>query len=197
MKFTEEHRKRMSLARMGKSPSNKGISPSSETRAKLSLALKGRTPWNKGLKGVQQSWNKGLTKETNMIVKNISDSKLGQLRPTMIGNKFRVGKRPGNYKGGITPQGQLQRVVFRKKMQKLIFERDGYKCQICSSNKDLQVDHIMSWSEFKELRFDPENCRTLCAKCHYKITYSRDMPDSVKSWGHNLKNLKSRGGVLK
>lgn len=197
MKFTEEHRKRMSLARMGKSPSNKGVPCSAETKAKLSTALKGRKVWNRGLKGYQKAWNKGLTKETSQVVRNIAEAKLGQTRPALIGNKFRLGKRPGNYKGGITPQNQLQRIIFRRKMQKLIFERDNYQCQLCNSNKDLQVDHIQSWAEFKELRFDPENCRTLCSKCHYKITYSRDMPDSVKSWGHNLKNLKSRGGVLK
>lgn len=27
---------------------------------------------------------------------------------------------------------------------------------------------------------------TLCAKCHYKITFGREMPKTVKGWGHNL-----------
>ena len=77
-------------------------------------------------------------------------------------------------------------------MQKLIFERDGYKCQMCDSGGDLQVDHIASWAEFKELRFDPDNCRTLCAKCHYEITFKKPMPENIKTWGHNLERRISK-----
>lgn len=50
----------------------------------------------------------------------------------------------------------------------------------------LQVDRIKSWSIYPDLRFDQNNCRTLCSKCHYKITYGREMPNDIKSWGHNL-----------
>lgn len=66
----------------GKEPWNKGQygKCSEETLTKISIAqkkrfedpkehqkisntLKGNTPWNKGKKGVQQAWNKGMTKE--------------------------------------------------------------------------------------------------------------------------------------
>ena len=39
---------------------------------------KGHIPWNKGKKGVQKSWNKGLTKETDSRVNNISLSLTGK-----------------------------------------------------------------------------------------------------------------------
>lgn len=37
-----------------------GHKQSDEARKKMSLAKKGKTPWNKGLKGVMCAWNKGL-----------------------------------------------------------------------------------------------------------------------------------------
>ena len=114
----------------------------------------------------QTSWSKGLTKNTD--------------------SRIYAGNKHHNWKGGITDNNHYQRVLFRKQLQHLIFKRDNYQCQICNYSKDLQIDHIQSWAEFKELRFDPENCRTLCAKCHYKLTYGREMPETVKAWGHNL-----------
>lgn len=90
------------------------------------------------------------------------------------------------WKGGITTQDKMQRVEFRKKMQRKVFERDDFTCQICmKKGTDLQVDHIKKWSDFPELRFEMSNCRTLCMDCHYFITYGRKKPEGV-TWGHNL-----------
>lgn len=59
MKFSPEHRKKLSEARKGRSPWNKGMiglpgpnkgkTFSTEHRNRLSLAHLGKTPWNKGL----------------------------------------------------------------------------------------------------------------------------------------------------
>ena len=43
-------------------------------------------PWNKGLKGVQICWNKGLTKETDVRLKKISEDRMGSGNP-MWGKK--------------------------------------------------------------------------------------------------------------
>jgi len=42
------------------------------------LKRKGLIPWNKGKKGLQTSWNKGLTKETNPIVMIVSQKNKGK-----------------------------------------------------------------------------------------------------------------------
>lgn len=97
-----------------------------------------------------------------------------------------IGEKNHNWKGGITPQDVLERKRFQHTMQKLVLERDNYTCQLCGNKGDLQVDHIQSWVEYVELRFSIDNCRTLCAKCHYKITYGKEMPENIKGWGHNL-----------
>jgi len=87
---------------------------------------------------------------------------------------------------GITPEQKLLRHKFRKTMQASVFARDNYTCQMCQQySGNLQVDHIKRWSEYPELRFDIDNCRTLCMACHYFITFKRKLPEGV-IWGHNL-----------
>lgn len=109
----------------------------------------------------------------------------GKKMPKLVIDRM-TGKNNRNWKGGITSKDRMERVRFQKTMQKQIFERDNYKCTLCGEGGNLQVDHIQRWSEYIEGRFDMNNCRTLCAKCHYKITFGREMPQSVKGWGHNL-----------
>lgn len=47
-----------------------------------------------------------------------------------------------------------------------VLNRDGYICIMCSSKKNLEVDHIKPWCKFPKLRFIISNGRTLCKKCH-------------------------------
>lgn len=90
-------------------------------------------------------------------------------------------------KGGITSLNNLERLKFKREVQKLVLERDDYTCQLCDERGGkLQVDHIQPWAEYVELRFDIQNCRTLCMACHYKITFGRELPEGVTTWGHNL-----------
>lgn len=103
------------------------------------------------------------------------------------------GENGSNWKGGITPFDKQQRRLFRQTILKSILERDDYTCQICGQRGgNLQVDHIQSWAEYVELRFNMDNCRTLCMGCHYKVTFGKPMPKNIKSFGRNL----LRGGVL-
>ena len=87
----------------------------------------------------------------------------------------------------------MDRVRFRKTLQKDVLKRDDYTCQICGERGgDLQVDHIQSWAEYVDQRFSIDNCRTLCMKCHYKITYGKPMPENIREWGKNLKSTGER-----
>lgn len=116
---------------------------------------------------------------------------LGKIKLNLDGLKFGrgiKGSKNSKWKGGITPFNKLERDRFRNTMQKLVFERDQYTCQLCfQKGGDLQVDHIQSWADYIELRFSLNNCRTLCVSCHYFITFGKLMPDNIKTWGHNLK----------
>lgn len=141
-----------------------------------------------GLVNKQRLSGKAPYKMTNKTRKAISKAKTGV--PIWGGSrgklKWMSGKNHPQWKGGITPQDILERKRFQKTMQKLVFSRDNFTCQLCGNKGDLQVDHIQSWSEYVDQRFSIDNCRTLCAKCHYKITYGKEMPNHVKGWGHNL-----------
>lgn len=79
-----------------------------------------------------------------------------------------------------------ERIRFQREVQPKIFKRDNYTCQICEQyNGMLHVDHIKRWVDYPELRFDMNNCRTLCMACHYYITFKRRMPNGI-IWGNNL-----------
>ena len=55
-----------------------------------------------------------------------------------------------------------------KQWRKDVYERDGYKCQVCGARKDLQAHHIEHWKNNKNLRYDVNNGITLCRECHLK-----------------------------
>ena len=114
---------------------------------------KGYTPWNKGMKGYTNagSFKKG---QKNAFVAKAN-------------KKYRRGFQKGHpnyFKGsGKTSIDRLERQKFRNEIQRQVFERDSYTCQLCGSGGNLQVDHIQSWKDYVELMFDINNCRTLCA----------------------------------
>jgi hypothetical protein len=141
-----------------------GKKHSIESRKKMSLAQKGN-PWSK-INGFQKG-NK-LTEEHKRII-SIRHSKE---------NNF-------NWKGGITPPNKLERIKFQRTIQKEVFKRDNYTCQICNCvGGILHADHIQQWSEYVTGRFDINNIRTLCRECHYFVTFGRNMPKGSK-WGTN------------
>ena len=89
---TQETRVKMSIAKKGAIPWNKGVKGqiawnkgqhhTEKTKTKISNSKKGQTPWNKGTKGVMNAWNKGLKgqypQETieKMTVANRSEEKI-------------------------------------------------------------------------------------------------------------------------
>ena len=74
---------------------------------------------------------------------------------------------------GVPKKKIKKRVTSVKKadtlFSKWIRERDG-KCVRCGSVERLQCSHF--WPrKVSATRFDPENCDTLCYKCHYGDRY--------------------------
>ena len=179
----------------GQTPWNKGVPMSEVTRIRLSKSLKGRVISEETRKKLSLSLRGHPTsEETKIKIGNSNRGKTMSLEQRRkISEKTRgkyVGEKSPNWKGGVTSINKLQRVKFRDTMQKLVFERDKYTCQLCGIvGVSLQVDHIQPWKDYVELRFSMDNCRTLCQKCHYLITFGRPMPKNVKTWGHRFKEM--------
>ena len=62
--------------------------------------------------------------------------------------------------------------IKRKDVKEYIFKRDNYKCVLCSSKENLQVDHIHSIWEVVHNKYPlnllntKDNLQTLCKKCN-------------------------------
>jgi 5-methylcytosine-specific restriction endonuclease McrA len=166
--------------------------------------LVGHTPWNKKncyIKcrtcGMQRSVKPSYAKKMKYCsFKCYWESKKGKDNGN-LSNVDTSGANNANWKGGIyRPEfrlGREARVRFYLETKEIVLERDNYECQLCGSKENLQVDHIQSWSEYIELRFSIDNCRTLCMKCHYKVTFGRPMPKKTKVWGQNYKHIMKGG----
>ena len=57
-----------------------------------------------------------------------------------------------------------------------VFKRDDYTCQICGQRGGkLNADHIKSYHAHIDIRWDLDNGRTLCIKCHKQTpTYGKN-----------------------
>lgn len=124
-------------------------------------------------------------------LKQIAEGKRDMKAMSELARPFNTGKNNVNWKGGVTSKDRIERIKFRKTMQKNIFERDNYTCVKCNVvGGSLSVDHIKSWADYPQLRFTEDNCQTLCMECHYEKTFGKPKPEGLV-WGHNLKKAES------
>lgn len=147
----------------GHTPVNKGVPFSEEVKKKMSLARMGKIPWNKGIKGSQVAWNKGTAKPKIKVsreqwVKNLSLSHIGK----------RMGAENHNWKGGVTPiHNKIRSSIESKLFIQAVFARDGYVCQKTGvKGGKLTAHHILNFSSHPELRFAIDNGITLSIEAH-------------------------------
>ena len=67
-----------------------------------------------------------------------------------------------------------------KKDRKAIYARDGYRCALCDSKKNIQIHHYLTRGAGGTNH--PHNLITLCADCHAAAhgMILRDWPDTTK-----------------
>lgn len=163
-KQTEEHKRKISLACIGRHYSKEVIKKGVKTRIKNGSYV----AWNKGTKGIIKP-NSGSFKKGH--IKSAKSGMQKGMRPE--NNKKWVGKNHPNWKGGITPERikAINSEPYRN-WRKKIFERDNYICQICGQKKDwIEANHIKTFANYPLLRFEVSNGITLCKSCHRFIIH--------------------------
>lgn len=144
--FTEESRKKMSEAKKGKVPWNKGKRETrEEVLNKLSSAKRGKAPHNKG--------------------KNLSMDQRIKISCSLRGLDIE------EFDDIQTPASKLERNKFADMgLHIKAFEASGYKCDCCGvGGVELNAHHLYSWKFFPERRFDVSNLVALCSFCHQEF----------------------------
>ena len=155
-----------------------GTTRKEETKHKISKAKKGKKLSQEHITSIQKSLQgriSGFRERRHTLSSKMKNSQahVGLLK----------GEKHWNWKGGISSLDERERSRFRKTIKKFVFERDNYTCQHCKNKGGfLHVDHIKRWSEYTKERFNMKNCRTLCRRCHYMITYKKPLREG-SSWG--------------
>jgi 5-methylcytosine-specific restriction endonuclease McrA len=77
-----------------------------------------------------------------------------------------------NYKGGVEKENAKARKSLEyREWREAVFKRDDYTCQACGKTGCyIEADHVMSFSEYPDLRYEALNGRTLCKPCHREVT---------------------------
>lgn len=141
----------------------KGSKLSSETRLKMKISHLGEK---------NHFFGKTHTLET---CKAIGDANRGYHHTESARRRIGIshlGNKNVNWKGGITPiNTKIRNSVEYKECVRTCLKRDDYTCQIClKRGGELHMDHVKSFSQYPELRFDASNLRTLCVPCHRKTS---------------------------
>lgn len=189
-KFTDEQRKRLSIALSGKKKSkehnlkvglaNNGKKRTIEQRERISESHKGYVmPIEQKIKIGLGNKNKKVSEETRS---KLRDLKLGKKCPGGSG------ERHGLWKGGITPLVEQIRHSFEyRQWTSDIFHRDNFTCQKCfkrggilNAHHTKQFSIIFKENNIKSLQEARECCEfwninngiTLCEDCHKEITHA-------------------------
>mgnify|MGYP002409690288 FL=1 len=73
----------------------------------------------------------------------------------------------------------------RKRMT--ILKRDGFKCTVCGSKKELSVHHTYYKNGAKPWNYPSKALLTLCQDCHYKFHTEHETPIRGKMKSKKLK----------
>lgn len=118
--------------------------------------------------------SKQCSKECHRLAqKNREGYWTGKKRPDLILPQYwKSGSNHPYWKGGVSRLDLKTRHSYKySTWRKTVINRDGCRCVLCGSEDKIQVDHILSFRDYPNERFNPKNGRVLCFDCH-KITPS-------------------------
>lgn len=133
----------------------------------------GRTCWRYGLKFGKSNLNTSTEKKCEYCDSIYSVQKYRVLKSRFCSKSCHYKNMD---KGISTENEKIRKSKEYKEWRLSVFKRDDFTCVICNiKNKkgmgktiELHADHIKSFAHHKDLRFEIDNGRTLCANCHRK-----------------------------
>ena len=173
-----EARKKMSIAKIGYTPWNKGkkVGKGSNTSFK-----KGSIPWNKGIPHTEITKNK-LKIKLRKIAKERGFGKWmrGKHHSVITIKKMseaRKGDKCYLWRGGISKNPYP--MEFNKKLKLRIRTRDNFICCLCERTEREELEDLNQVLSVNHIDFDKNNCKesnlnTLCSRCNTKINRDRD-----------------------
>jgi hypothetical protein len=110
---------------------------------------KNHIPWNKGKKGLQNGWNKGLTKLNHPGIMKDSLSKIAD--------------KNSMWKGGVDSSDYIFRLVYEE-------YNKPKKCEMCGTDQGkIEIHH-----QDKDRRNnDINNLLVVCSMCHHSIIHKQ------------------------
>lgn len=155
MKFSETHRKNLSLSHKGQHSS-----PTTEFK-------KGLTPWN---------FNKNVIKKCLVCFKAFRVPNCRKYKAKFCTKrckgKFYVGEKSCHYKKdrSLVKHQEERNNPEYKQWRYQVYKRDRYVCRIGNTEciGKLEAHHILSWRDYPELRYNINNGITLCRTHHPK-----------------------------
>lgn len=140
---------------------------SKETRDKMSAARMGKTPWNKGKKGVSDATSE------KMRIKKEGKIPWNKNKQTPLETRIKLscinqGIDITDFSGFTTDVTKAERNKFGNLgLHIKCFDKYNYTCDACKISKvNLNSHHKNSWKHFPDQRFDIDNLVCLCATCH-------------------------------
>ena len=153
--------------------SNKGMkyNISEESHKRMSDAKKGHIPWNKGK---PDFLTKEQREKLNDLLRT---KKVPLERRIRIANSMRGDKSPNWKGGITKEYRIVRECMEYRLWRESVYKRDNYCCRICGdhnyegrgSSLKIHAHHIKPFAKFPELRFAIDNGLTLCEPCHKNI----------------------------
>jgi 5-methylcytosine-specific restriction endonuclease McrA len=154
---------------------------SEEHKRKISEAGKGKVAWNKGVTGYykaseeqkekQSKLRKGIWKNSKEAIEKIRVKAIGRghtLESRLKMSEGRKGTKHWHWEGGKTSENlRIRNGIKIQLWRSAVFSRDGFTCQKCGQvGGQLNVHHILSFRDNKEIRTAINNGITFCKLCH-------------------------------
>lgn len=152
-KFTEEHKRKISIAHRGKKISK-------EHRKKMSKAHKGKKHSEETKKKISEAHKRNPGR--GMLGKHHSE----EVRKRI--SLAQKGKKSINWQGGLSFKPYT--TDWTNDLKRAIRKRDRYTCGICGKEPAIIIHHI----DYNKLNCNPNNLITLCRECHGKTNHSRN-----------------------